>query len=294
MEFGVEAPCSASCERGAVSGEPSISCHLSELQGGAGVVESTAVSGLSKRPASASVPSARRLTSSTSASEALESPSASRTIGSSIPRQKKLVVYFHNRRCSARAYLDSRLSYRFALPCSGRQSRPSPLKLTPQLRPSCLGLDPPLQNPALVAWRAVVLRLWGGRGRRRFRHHLSCRCVRKQCRSLVRFPHVSHYRYKPNTSPSHTANSGPVAPIIIGCCRRCWSQRAKWCTARLDLLELVEDIGLFRGRLVAGCCALGARSSWHVNVRFEGKSGHLERVEMIGSSREVLRRLLAV
>ena len=36
--------------------------------------------------------------------------------------EKKLVVYFHNRRCSARAHLDSRLSYRFALTCSGRQS----------------------------------------------------------------------------------------------------------------------------------------------------------------------------
>lgn len=122
MEFDVEAPCSASCKRGAVSGKSSISCHPSELQGGAGVVESTIFSGLSKRPASGSVLSVRRLTSSASAVEALESSSPSRKIGSSTPRQKKLAVYFHNRRCSVRAYLDSRLSQRFVLTCSGRQS----------------------------------------------------------------------------------------------------------------------------------------------------------------------------
>ena len=51
---------------------------------------------------------------------------------------------------------------------------------------------------------------------------------------------------------------------------------------------------MFRDRFVAGCCALRARRSWLVGIRFEGKSGHLERVGMIGSSREVLRRLLAV
>jgi hypothetical protein len=59
------------------------------------------------------------------------------------------------------------------------------------------------------------------------------------------------------------------------------------------MLELVEDADLFRGRSAAGCYALGARSSWHVGIRFEGKSGHLERVEMIESIREVLRWLLA-
>jgi hypothetical protein len=51
MEFDVEAPCSASRKRGAVLGKSSISCHPSELQGGAGVVESMAVSRPSKRPA---------------------------------------------------------------------------------------------------------------------------------------------------------------------------------------------------------------------------------------------------
>jgi len=60
------------------------------------------------------------------------------------------------------------------------------------------------------------------------------------------------------------------------------------------VLELVEDAVLFWGRSAAGCCALGARSSWLVGIRFEGKSGHLERVDMVGSSREVLRWLLAV
>jgi hypothetical protein len=46
---------------------------------------------------------------------------------------------------------------------------------------------------------------------------------------------------------------------------------------------------------VAGCCAFGARRSWHVGILwFEGKSGHLERGGRIGSSQEVLRWLLAV
>jgi hypothetical protein len=44
---------------------------------------------------------------------------------------EKQVIYFHNRRCSARTHLDSRLSYRFVLTRSGRQSRPSPVKLPP-------------------------------------------------------------------------------------------------------------------------------------------------------------------
>jgi hypothetical protein len=87
VEFGVEAPCSASRKRGAGSGKSSISRHPSELRGGAGVVESMAVSGLSKSPAPGAVAlSARRLTSLASASEALKSPS--RRIGSSTPCQK--------------------------------------------------------------------------------------------------------------------------------------------------------------------------------------------------------------
>jgi len=85
VEFDVEAPCSASGKRSAVSGKLSISCHPSELQGGAGVVGSMAVSRLSKRPAPgvAATLSARRALLLTSASEALESPSPCRTIGSS-------------------------------------------------------------------------------------------------------------------------------------------------------------------------------------------------------------------
>jgi hypothetical protein len=59
------------------------------------------------------------------------------------------------------------------------------------------------------------------------------------------------------------------------------------------VLELVEDADLFRGRSAVGCCALGARRSWLVGIRFEGKSGHLERVDMTESIREVLRWLLA-
>jgi hypothetical protein len=54
------------------------------------------------------------------------------------------------------------------------------------------------------------------------------------------------------------------------------------------VLELVEDAGLFQGRFAAGCCALRVRRSWPVGILwFKGKSGHLERVEMIGSSREI-------
>ena len=41
------------------------------------------------------------------------------------------------------------------------------------------------------------------------------------------------------------------------------------------------DADLFRGRSAAGCCALGARGSWHVGIRFKGESGHLERVETV-------------
>jgi hypothetical protein len=55
------------------------------------------------------------------------------------------------------------------------------------------------------------------------------------------------------------------------------------------VLELVKDADLFRGRSAVGCCTLGARSSWLVGIRFEGKSGHLERVEITESIREVLR-----
>ena len=54
------------------------------------------------------------------------------------------------------------------------------------------------------------------------------------------------------------------------------------------MLELIEVADLFRGRSAVGYCALGARSSWLVGIRFEGKSGHLERVDMAGSVREVL------
>jgi hypothetical protein len=54
------------------------------------------------------------------------------------------------------------------------------------------------------------------------------------------------------------------------------------------VLELVEDADLFRGRSAVGCCALGARSSWLVGIRFEGKSGHLEHVDMTEGIREVL------
>jgi hypothetical protein len=42
-----------------------------------------------------------------------------------------------------------------------------------------------------------------------------------------------------------------------------------------------------------GYFALGAQSSWLVGIRFKGKSGHLERMEMTESIREVLRWLLA-
>ena len=78
MESDVEGPCSANHKRGAVSGKSLISCHPSGLRG-AGAVESTAFSGLSKRPAAGFILLARRL-SSTSASEALELLSRSKII----------------------------------------------------------------------------------------------------------------------------------------------------------------------------------------------------------------------
>jgi hypothetical protein len=45
---------------------------------------------------------------------------------------------------------------------------------------------------------------------------------------------------------------------------------------------------LLRGKFVAGWCALG----WHINTRW-GESAHLERVEMMGGSQEILCLLLA-
>jgi hypothetical protein len=55
------------------------------------------------------------------------------------------------------------------------------------------------------------------------------------------------------------------------------------------MLEIVEDASLLRGSFTAGCYTFGTRRSWHVNIRFEGKSGHLERVEMIGGIQGVSR-----
>lgn len=62
--------------------------------------------------------------------------------------------------------------------------------------------------------------------------------------------------------------------------------------AQFVALELVEDIELLRGRFAAGCCALGARSSWHIIVRNRDKSSHLERVEILRNSQEILCFLL--
>jgi hypothetical protein len=42
---------------------------------------------------------------------------------------------------------------------------------------------------------------------------------------------------------------------------------AESCLAKLAALELVEDAGLLRGRFAASCCALRARSSWHISIR---------------------------
>jgi len=58
------------------------------------------------------------------------------------------------------------------------------------------------------------------------------------------------------------------------------------------VLDLIEDADLFQGRSAAGYYTLRAQSSWHVDIRFEGKSGYLERVDMI-RSQEVLCWLLA-
>jgi hypothetical protein len=168
VESDVEAPCSASGKRGPISGKSSISCHPSELQGRAGVVESMAVSGLSKGPAPGTAAlSARRALSLTSASEALESPSPCRTIGSSIPCQQNWPS-ISTTEGSGRAHLGCRQSYRLVLTRGGQWHRPSHLQLPPQLLAPCgLGWGQLLQSPALVAWRAAVFRRWEGRGRRR-------------------------------------------------------------------------------------------------------------------------------
>jgi len=51
-------------------------------------------------------------------------------------------------------------------------------------------------------------------------------------------------------------------------------------SAQLGLM-LVEDADWLRGRFPAACYVLGTRSSWYIGTWFEGKRGHLERVEII-------------
>ena len=188
-------------------------------------VESIAVSGLSKGPApGAAALSARRALSLISASEAPESPSPCRRIGSSTRCQQNWPS-ISTTEGSGRAHLGYRQSYRPVPTRGGQWHRPSHLQLTPQLLAPCgPGWGQVLQSPALVAWRAAIFRRWEGRGRRR---RFLYRCRRKQCRSLVRIPQVSQCCYKPNPALSHTSNSGPVDPIAICCCRRCWSRRAE-------------------------------------------------------------------
>jgi hypothetical protein len=90
-----------------------------QLQGGAGIVESMAISGLSKSPAPSAVAlSARRLTSLASASETLKSPSPSGTIRSSTPCQKNWPSISTIKGVVGAAHVDSCPSYRFALTCS--------------------------------------------------------------------------------------------------------------------------------------------------------------------------------
>jgi hypothetical protein len=152
----------------------------------------------------------------------------------------------------------------------------------------CPDADSPLQSPPSIARYIRSLRRWEGRCRRRHR------CRRRPCPSLLRFPQVSHRCYKLNTSRSQSIPRILGLPsIIISCCCHCRSRRAECCIVRFNVLELIEDADLLRGRFAAGYCALGARRSWHVSVRFS-KSGHLEHVETIGSIREVLGWLLAV
>jgi hypothetical protein len=51
-------------------------------------------------------------------------------------------------------------------------------------------------------------------------------------------------------------------------------------SAQLGLM-LVEDADWLRGRFPAACYAPRTRSSWYICIWFEGKSSHLERVEII-------------
>jgi hypothetical protein len=86
MEFDIEASCSASSKRGAVSGKSSISCYLLRL-GRTGTIKSMVFSGLSNKPAS-SFALVVRLLLSILFSEPLELSSPSRTIGLLIQCQR--------------------------------------------------------------------------------------------------------------------------------------------------------------------------------------------------------------
>ena len=182
-----------------------------------------------------------------------------------------------------RTHLDYRLNYHLTLTCYSRWSRLSPLKLPPQLLALCgLGSSPPSQSPPFLAWYTAGLRLWGDRHRRRRRRRRRPplrRCRRRRYRSLLRFPQITHGRYRPNISISeHTLNARPVISAVISC-HHCssWSGRAECCTARLDALDLVEDADLLRGTVAGSLCALGARSRWNIRIRDGVESGHLER-----------------
>ena len=166
VESDAEAPCWASRKRCDVLGKSSISCHTSG-EGGARVVESAAFSRLSKRSASAPTLTVRP-PSSTSASEALESSSPSRTIGLSILCQENWSST-STTECCERAYLDYRLSYRLVLNRYYHQkSRFPPPRLHPQLRRLyCSNAGPPLQSPPSEAWYIAVVRWKEGRCRRR-------------------------------------------------------------------------------------------------------------------------------
>ena len=110
---------------------------------------------------------------------------------------EKLVVYFHDRGQWA-SHLDCRLRDRLVL-TRYHQDRRLSLKPYPQLRRlSFSDAHHPLQIPSSVTWYIAVLRWREGRSRRR------CHCCRRPCRSLLRFPQVSYYRYQPNISLSRS------------------------------------------------------------------------------------------
>jgi hypothetical protein len=171
---------------------------------------------------------------------------------------EKLVVYFYEG--SGRAHLDCRLSYRLVLTGYHHQETRLSLQQHPQLRRlSFRTLDPSLQSPPSVAWYIAVVRWREGRSRRR------CHYCRRPCRSLLRFPQVSYYRYQPNISISELTSDSKLVPPLSSAA----ASRAMLRAASLSLLRWSWIAsGQVCGELL---CSWGAEQLVHKNNRWGQK-----------------------